>query len=389
MKSLSRDAHKITGQPMFGLLAKANELEAQGRRILHFEMGEPYFNSPPDVITAACDALHNGKTHYANSMGTSELRDAVCDFTKKELGYRPTRQQVLITPANAIIYFLIRCVVNHGEEVIYPDPGFPTYYATINFAGAKGIPVPLKEENKFRMSNIGQHIKKKTKLLIINSPNNPTGSVMTKEEIEETASIAEEADIYLLTDETYAKMTYDATHYSPSLRDQCRKRTILLNTFSKAYSMTGWRLGYAIGPEEVIEKMGLLLQTTISCVSPFIQHAGVTALSNKRVGEYNQWMVGVLRQRRDQIILGLNSLLGVSCLTPEAAFYAFPNITGTGLTSQQFADLMLEKAGVALLPGTNFGKHGEGYVRLSYATDKETIEEAIERMRLVIEELKI
>lgn len=384
MKGLARDAHKLEGQPMFRLLVKVNELEAAGRQILHFEIGEPDFSSPSSVVAAAKIALDEGKTHYVNSMGISELRDAVCDATEGELGYKPARSQVLITPANAVIYFVIRCVVNTGEEVIVPDPGFPTYYAAIKFTGVKPIRIPLKEENGFRMSpgDIRKCITNKTRLIIINSPQNPTGAVMTKEEIEEVASIAEEADVYLLSDETYGKMTYDVLHYSPSVKDQCRERTILLNSFSKAYAMTGWRLGYAIGPEEVIEKMGLLLQTILSCLPPFIQYGGIAALTDG--WRFTSLMMQQLRRRRDLIVSGLNSLPGISCLTPQAAFYAFPNITNTGLTSDQFANMMLEKAGVALLPGTNFGKYGEGYVRLSYATSEKVIEEAIEKMREVL-----
>lgn len=366
---------------MFKLLAKINELEAQGKRILHFEMGDPQFPSPEAVVEAAYNAMRAGKTHYVNSMGISELRDAICDYTEERLGFSPTREQVLITPANAVIYFLIRCVVNSGEEVIYPDPGFPTYHSAISFTGAKGIPVQLREGNQFRMlpGDIRDAITSRTKLIIVNSPNNPTGSVMTKEEIEEVAKIAKESDVYLLSDEVYDKITYDVPHYSPSIRDRCRERTILLNSLSKTYSMTGWRLGYAIGPEDVIEKMGLLLQTTISCVPPFIQHAGIIALTEGQM--YVDIMVDTLRHLRNAMVNGLNSLPGVLCLTPDGAFYAFPSIAKTGFTSQQFADLMLEEAGVALLPGTNFGKYGEGYVRLSYATHIQTIGKAIERMK--------
>lgn len=384
MKALSREAHNLVGQPMFKLLAKVNELEAQGRRLLHFEIGDLDFNSPPTAVMAAHKAMREGKTHYVNSMGIPELRDAVCDDTERELGWRPTREQVIIIPANAIIYFTIRCVANPDEEVIFPDPGFPTYYAAINFTGVRGVPVPLREQNQFRMSpdDIRQQITDKTRLIIINSPNNPTGAVMTKEDIESAASIAEGADVYLLSDETYGKMTYGAPHFSPSVRDRCRERTILLNSFSKAYSMTGWRLGYAIGPEEVIDKMGLLLQTIISCVPPFIQYGGVAALTAG--GRFTELMMEELRRRRDIIVPGLNSLSGVSCLTPDAAFYAFPNIAETGLSSEQFADIMLERAGVALLPGSNFGKYGEGYVRLSFTTSLETIERALEAIRGVL-----
>lgn len=386
MKALSRDACNLIGQPMFKLMARTNELEAVGRKILHFEIGEPGFMSPASVIASTSQALAEGKTHYVNSMGIRELRDAVCDFTEKDLGYRPTREQVLICPANAIIYFLIRCVVNRGEEIIIPNPGFPTYYAAIKFTSVKAVPVPLREENYFRMSpgDIRKRITDRTRLIVINSPNNPTGSVMTKEEIGEVASIAEDADIYLLSDEVYGKMTYDVSHYSPSIKDRCRERTILLNSFSKAYSMTGWRLGYAIGPEEVIGKMGLLLQTTISCLPPFIQYGGITALIDGQ--KFTKEMMEELRRRRDITVSGLNRIRGISCLNPEGAFYVFPNITETGLSSEQFANVMLEEAGVALLPGTDFGEYGQGYVRLSYAVSRPIIEEAIEKIGKVLGE---
>lgn len=386
MKGLSRDANNLYGQPMFRLLAEINELEAQGKDILHFEIGDLSFNSPTSVVEATYRAIASGKTHYVNSMGIPELRDAVAETIKQELGFKPRREQILITPANAVIYFLIRCVVNPGEEVIYPDPGFPTYYAAISFTGVKGVPVPLREENHFRMppDEIRKRIGKKTRLIIINSPSNPTGAVMTEEEIDEVAGIAQEAEVYLLSDETYGKMTYGVAHHSPSVKDRCQERTILLNSFSKAYSMTGWRLGYAIGPEEVIAKMGLLLQTIISCVPPFIQYGGIAALSDS---DFTLDMMQHLRGLRDTVVLGLNSLPGVTCLAPEAAFYAFPNITRTGLASQQFADIMLERAGIALLPGTNFGNYGEGYVRLSYATSRESINEAIEKMGGVLNAL--
>ena len=383
MKGLAVAASQLYGQPMFKVLAKVNELESQGKNILHFEIGEPHFPSPETVVGAACAALRAGKTHYVNSMGILELRDAIRNYIVKEKGFRPTREQVLVTPANAVIYLLIRCVVDPGGVVIMPDPGFPTYYAAAKFAGAVPLGIPLREANCFRMSpeDIKDSLTTNTKLIIINSPHNPTGSVMTEKEIYDVANIALLNDVYLLTDETYDKVVYDARHYSPAYKDECRERTILLNSFSKAYSMTGWRLGYAVGPEDVIAKMGLLLQTIISCVPPFIQYAGIPALADE---QYNRRMVGLLQQRRDEIVCGLNSLPGVSCLKPEGAFYAFPNIAGTGLSSDEFTNLMLDEAGVALLPGTNFGEYGEGYVRLSYATSKEVIEEAIERMRGVL-----
>lgn len=375
---------------MFELLAKANELEKNGQRILHFEIGDPNFDSLPDVVQAAIDALKEGKTHYAVSRGLPELRDAICSATEEELGFRPTREQVLVIPANAVIYFLTRCVVNPGEEVIIPDPGFPTYRSAIDFIGAKAIGVPLEEKNEFRMSpdDIRGKITNRTRLIIINSPQNPTGSVMTREEIENIAALAEKEDVYLLSDEVYQSVIYDRMQsWSPSLRDQCKERTVILNSFSKTHAMAGWRLGYAIGPEEVIEKMSLLLQTTISCVPPFVQYGGISALSaaNRpilldRVNE--------LRQRRDCLVKGLNNLPGVSCVIPKGAFYVFPNITKTGLTSEEFAQCMLEKVGVVLLPGTNFGCCGEGYVRLCYASvSLEAIKEGLGRMKAALDEI--
>lgn len=381
---LSDDAKNLYGQPMFQLLTKANELEAQGKRILHFEIGDLGFKSPPDAIKAACDALCLDKTHYVNSMGIQELRDVICDEVERELGFRPTRKQVLVTPANAVIYWVVRCVLNRGEYFAAPDPGFPTYLAVARATGTNLLPVRLKEENNFRMSpdDLGD-VFVWARLLIVNSPSNPTGAVMIEDEVEAIAKVAEKKNVWLLSDETYSKMIYDGRHYSPSIRDKCKKRTIILNSFSKAYSMTGWRLGYAVGPERLIAKMNLLLQTVISCVPPFVQWAGITALTDGR--EHNRRMLLDLRQRRNEIVGGMNSLKGVSCLEPEGAFYTFPNITKTGLSSQEFADLMLDRAGVALLPGTNFGQYGEGYVRLSYATARGNIAEAIDKMREVLE----
>lgn len=382
MKRLSKITNGLIGQPMFKLLAKVKEMERAGKKVIHFEIGDPNFDTPDPVIRAAKDSLDNRETHYTDSMGLWELRKEVCSFTEKNLGYLPSIGQVLIIPANAIIDFVIRCVVNPGEEVIFPDPGFPTYYSVINYAGMKPVGIPLKEENGFRMNpgDIRRSISNKTRLIIINSPNNPTGSMMTKEEVAEVAAVAEEHDIYLLSDEVYSRVTYDKIHYSPSIYDQCRERTITLNSFSKIYSMSGWRLGYAIGPESIIAKMGLLLETIISCLPPFIQRGGVAVLTSDQelVTRRNE----ELRHRRDILIKGLNSIPGISCLLPDGAFYAFANIKNTGLTGKQLMGLLLEKAHVAVLDGKYFGNYGEGYIRLCYAsTSIDVIEEAVDGVR--------
>lgn len=381
---LAESSHRLLGQPMFKLLSRARELERKGKKIIHFEIGEPDFKTPQDIIAGCQKSLDRGETHYVPSQGLWDLIEAVRNRTKKDLGFKPKPGQILISPANAVIYFLIRCAVNQSEEVIIPDPGFATYHSALNFAGLKSAAVPLLEKNNFRMnpSDIKKIINSKTKLLIINSPSNPTGSVMTKKEIEEVASLARKHNLFLLSDETYSQLVYNGKFFSPAAADKCLKRTIILNSFSKTYAMTGWRLGYAIGPEELIEKMTLLLQTIISCLPEFIQRGGVRALtaSQKPVRR----MLAEYKRRRDLIVKGLNSLPGVSSILPDGAFYVFPNIAKTGLTSEEFSELMLEKAGVALLPGTNFGQYGQGYVRLCYANSRKNIEEAIKRMRQVL-----
>lgn len=385
MKQLSKITDGLIGQPMFKLLSQIKEMESSGKKIIHFEIGDPNFDTPGTVIQAAKNSLDKGETHYTDSMGLMELRQEICAFTKKNLGFQPSVEQVLVIPANAIIDYIVRCVVNPGEEVIYPDPGFPTYFSVINYAGMKPIAIPLKEENGFRMSpeDIRKNITDKTRLIIINSSNNPTGSVMTKEEVKEVAAIAEEKDIYILSDEVYSLITYDKTYHSPSVYDHCKERTIILNSFSKGYSMSGWRLGYAIGPESVVAKMGLLLQTTISCLPAFIQRGGIAALNvdQRLIINRNK----ELKERRDALVKGLNSIKGFSCHVPDGAFYAFPNIKNTGLSSENLADLLLYKANIAVLSGNCFGKYGEGYIRICYAsTTKDIIEEAIRRMRDIL-----
>lgn len=377
---------RVQGQPMFKILARANALAAQGKSILHFEIGEPDFDTPPHIKEAAKKALDHGETSYVNSMGIPELRDAIQYATERDYGFKPGLDQILVANgANPLIYYIMRAVVNPGEEVMVQDPGFSTYYSAMSLIGVEPNLIPLKEENEFRMDpeDVRKSITPKTRMIIMNSPQNPTGAVMTKEEVEEMADIAEEHDVYLLTDEIYAKMTYDEEHHTPVLRDRCQERIIMLNGFSKAYAMTGWRLGYAIGPMDVIDKANLIQQTIVSCVAPFVQKGGAAAIRGDQgvVGD----MMADFTRRRDLVVEGLNSLPGVSCVTPQGAFYAFPNVTGTGMTSEEFCEIMLEKAGVALCPGSFFGDHGEGFVRLSYATSLQEIQEAMERMRAVLE----
>jgi aspartate/methionine/tyrosine aminotransferase len=388
MKGLSKASQYLLGQPMFKLLTRVQELERQGKDIVHFEIGDPDFATPGNIIHAACTALHNNETHYTSSMGLHDFRSAICETTKISRGFRPDIEQVLVTPgANIIIYYAIRCLVDPGYDVLLPDPYFPTYRSVIEFCHVNPIYVLLREENKFRMNpdDVRARITDKTRLIIINSPHNPCGSVMTREELEAIFDIAEEYDVYLLSDEVYSRMIYDLKQpfYSPACRDKCKERTILTNGFSKAFAMTGWRLGCAIAPEDVIEKMGLMLQTTSSCVSPFIQRAGIAAIKGPQDEVWN--MICEYQARRDLLVEGLNEIPGITCLKPGGAFYVFPNIQGTKMDDKTFSKVMLEEAGVALLPGSNFGEAGAGYVRLCYATNKTNIAKGIERMKRCLE----
>jgi len=389
VKHLSQAALNVKGQPMFKMLDKVQNMERAGREVLHFELGEPDFNTPPNIVEAACHALRSGDTHYTSSMGLYAFREVIQQATQISRGFRPDIEQVLITPgANTIIYLAVSCLVDQGEEVIVPDPGFPTYYSAIRYCGAIPITVPLHESNQFRLNpeDLRKRITPKTRLIIINSPSNPTGGVMTPEEIDEVAQIAEEHDIYLLSDEIYARMVFQGSSrfHTPAVLDKCRERTIIINGFSKAFAMTGWRLGVAVGPKEVIEKMGLVVQTIVSCVPPFIQQAGIEAINGDQSA-----IAGMLveyQQRRDVLVAGLSAIQGIQCIKPEGALYAFPNISGTGMSSEQFANFALENAGVALLPGTSFGTCGEGYVRLCYVNSLENIERAIGQLEQAMKE---
>lgn len=373
---------------MFQILAKAQELERQGKKIIHFEIGDPDFNTPVNIVDAACKALRQGDTHYTNSSGILEYKKVAADVTERSRGFKPDLDQILVTAGgNVQIYYGVACAVNPGDEVVIPDPSFVSYNSIIKFVGAKPVKVPLYEENEFRLNpdDVEDAITDKTRMIIINSPNNPTGSVMTEEEFRRIYEIAEKYDLYLMSDEVYARMIYEdsnTTFSSPSKYDRCKERTLVVHAFSKSYAMTGWRLGAVMGPAEMISKMGLLLETTSSCVSPFIQRAGIEALTGSQ--EPINKMIDEFRKRRDMIVDELNKLPEIRCLKPKGAFYVFPNIKETGLTSQEFADMMLDKAGVALCPGNYFGESGEGYVRLCYANSIVNIKEGIQKMSEVL-----
>ena len=381
MPELSKGAHRIYGEAAFEVLAKAQELERKGKHIIHFEIGEPDMETPKNIVDAGIKAIQNKKTHYTPSVGILELRKAIQDEVEKTRGYRPDLEQVVITPGlKPGIFFSMLAIVNPGEEVIYQDPGYPTYGSVSSFLGAKGVMIPLLEENEFRMNpdDIKKRITKKTKLIIVNSPQNPTGSVMTKSELDEIAMIAEEYDIFIVSDEIYSKMTYETKHYTPTARDKAKERTVLLDGFSKYFAMTGWRLGFMVAPKKMAQRLQDFLVSAVSCTADFTQWAGVEALTSDQ--SFISDMMKRFKEKRDRIIKGLNTIPGFSCLSPRGAFYAFPNIKKTGMSSQECADHLLYNAGVATLPGTAFGPYGEGYIRFSYANTLENIDLAIDKI---------
>ena len=382
MVQISEGANRIYGEAAFEVLAKAQELERQGKKVIHFEIGEPDIETPDNIAKAGIKAIKNKKTHYVPSAGVLELRKAVQDEVEKTRGYRPDLEQIVIIPGlKPGIFFSMLTIVNPDDEVIYQDPGYPTYGSVTSFLGAKGVIVPLLEENEFRMNpdDIKDRITKKTKLIIVNSPQNPTGSVMTKSELEDIAELAEEHDVFVVSDEIYSKMTYDTKHYTPTSRDEAKERTVLLDGFSKYYAMTGWRLGYMVTPAKMAERLQDFLVSAVSCTAAFTQYAGLEALTGNQ--SFITEMMARFKEKRDLIVSGLNSIFGFNCQVPKGAFYAFPNITETGMTSQECADHLLYNAGVATLPGTAFGLYGEGYLRFSYATTLENIDEAIEKIK--------
>jgi aspartate aminotransferase len=383
MVQLSEGAKRIYGEAAFEVLAKAQELERQGKNILHFEIGEPDIETPKNIALAGIKAIRDKKTHYTPSIGILELRKAVQDEVEKTRGYRPDLEQIVITPGlKPGIFFSMLAIVNPGDEVIYQDPGYPTYGSVTSFLGAKGIMLPLLEENEFRMdpNDIKEKITKKTKLIIVNSPQNPTGSVMIKSELEQIAELAEKHDIFVISDEIYSKMTYETKHYTPTARDKAKERAVLLDGFSKYYAMTGWRLGYMVAPVKMAEKLQDFLVSAVSCTAAFTQWAGIEALTGDQ--GFIPEMMARFKEKRDRIVDGLNSIPRFSCLSPKGAFYVFPNIIETGMTSQECADHLLYNAGVACLPGTAFGPYGEGYLRFSYATTLENIDTAMKRIKM-------
>ncbi len=382
----ARRMGQLGTETAFEVLARAKALEAQGRTIVHLEIGEPDFPTPDHIIEAGCRALRNGATHYTPAQGIPELREAIATDASTRRGIPYQADDVVVTPGGKpIMFFSILALVDEGDEVIYPNPGFPIYESMIEFAGGRAIPARFDEARDFAMDveQLCGSIGPKTRMVILNSPHNPTGGVLTRADLEQIAEAVQRYPrITVLADEIYSRMLYGGEHVSIASLPGMRERTIVLDGFSKIYAMTGWRLGYGLFPRELVAPITRLMVNSNSCTAASTQWAGVEALTGPQAP--SEAMVAEFHRRRDRIVAGLNEIPGLSCRMPQGAFYAFPNISGTGLRSRELADLLLQEAGVATLAGTAFGAFGEGYIRLSYANSLQQIDLALERIRAAL-----
>lgn len=372
---------RLGTETAFEVLAAARALEAQGREIVHLEIGEPDFDTPTNIIDAAVTALRSGKTHYTPAAGIPELRQAIARYVSDTRGVAVGPEHAVAVPGGKpIMFYVLLAVVEEGDEVIYPNPGFPIYESMINFAGGKAVPIPLREENDFRLDidEFESLVSARTKMVILNSPGNPTGSVLDADDLKAIARVAQEHDLLVLADEIYSRILYEGEFASITALPGMLERTVILDGFSKTYAMTGWRLGYGVMPEWLAEPVTRLMINSNSCTAAFVQYGGVEALNGPQDGPAE--MVAAFRERRDVIVDGLNAIPGFRCLRPKGAFYAFPNIRETGMSSKELEQFLLHEAGVATLAGTSFGAHGEGYLRFSYANSVANINKALERV---------
>ena len=377
----ARRMQDLGTETAFEVLAKAKALEKQGREIIHLEIGEPDFDTPKNIRDAATRAMNSGYTHYVPAAGIPELREAIAEHISETRNITVNPEEVVVTPgAKPIIFFSILACVEMGDEVMYPNPGFPIYESLIKFIGAKPVPMPLKEENDFALDTVDtvEKISDKTKMIILNFPENPTGGVLTKENLEAIADkVKDRDDLIIVSDEMYSRMIYEGEHRSIASLPGIKDKTVIIDGFSKTYAMTGWRLGYGVMPKNLAEKITQLMINSNSCTCAFSQMAGIEALRGpqdevKRMGEE-------LKRRREVIVSGLNRIEGITCKKPQATFYVFPNVKEVNMDSRKLPDFLLNKAGVATLSGTAFGEYGEGYMRFSFANSIPNIEKALTR----------
>ena len=386
---LADSMSRLGTETAFLVLAKAKALEAKGREIIHLEIGEPDFDTPKNIVEACKKALDEGYTHYNPSPGYPDLRAAIAeDINTRRKVKKYDWENVVVTPgAKPIIFFSLLATVNPGDEVIYPNPGFPIYGSVINWVGAKPVPIPLREENEFRMDvdEFKKLVTDKTKYVIINSPQNPTGGVLTRDDLKAVAEIALERDFWVLSDEVYCNIVYDGEHHSLVEFEGMENQLILLDGFSKTYAMTGWRAGYGLMPKELAKWVAQLQTNSNSCVNSFVQRACIEAIKGPQ--DEVARMDAEFKRRRDVIVDGLNQIPRFKCLRPKGSFYVFPNIKEFGIPSQKMEDFLMEEAGVAALTGTSFGKYGEGYIRFSYANSVENLRKALDKISEAVKKL--
>lgn len=378
---LAERMSRMGTETAFEVAARARALEAKGKPIIHLEIGEPDFDTPTHVRKEAARALDEGYTHYSNSTGILELREAIAEYAGRNRGLKFDPANVVVTPgAKPIMFYAIMALVEPGEEVIYPNPGFPIYESMINFLGGVAVPLQLSERNDFRidLEELESKVSDKTRLIIFNSPQNPTGGVLTRDDLKAIADLAIRHDIMVLADEIYSEIVYEGEHHTILSFPGMEERTILLDGFSKTFAMTGWRLGYGIFPPEMVPHISRLIINSVSCTSTFSQRAAIAALTGPR--DEIDAMLKAFRERRELVYEGLNKIPGLRCNLPAGAFYAFPNITDTGVDSRAYADYLLNEADVAVLPGTSFGAFGEGYIRISFANSADNLREAMRRI---------
>ncbi len=385
---LAKRMERLGTETAFEVLARARQLEAEGKSVVHLEIGEPDFDTPQNIIDAGVEAMRGGFTHYGPSAGMADIRAKYAEYFARDRGVACTPEQVVITPgAKPIIYFVITALLDEGEECIYPNPGFPIYESVINFVGGKAVPLPLREENDFSIDHdeLRALANPNTKLIILNSPQNPTGGLLSMDDLKVVAEVAKANDAWVLADEIYSHIVYEGRHHSILEIDGMAERTIVLDGHSKTYAMTGWRLGYGIMPEALSPVIGRLMTNVNSCTAAFTQVAGAEALLGDQSGA--EAMVKEFRVRRDMLVQALNDIEGVSCKLPGGAFYVFPNISELGVDSDEFQKRLLEEYGVSALAGTAFGAHGAGYLRFSYANSQENLREGVARMARFVEDL--
>jgi aspartate/methionine/tyrosine aminotransferase len=388
MMDIAERMGRLGTESAFEVLARARALERQGRSVVHLEIGEPDFDTPDHIKAAAKRALDAGATHYGPSAGLPELREAIAQHVAETRGIDVAADEVVVTPgAKPIMFFAILALVNRGDEVVYPNPGFPIYESVVNFVGGVPVPIPLTEATGFGfdLAELERRVSRKTRLIIINSPENPTGGVLEPADVGRIAELARHYRVPVLSDEIYRRFLYEGSFSSIASLPGMKPQTIILDGFSKSYAMTGWRLGYGVMPPALAEHMTRLMTNSASCTASFVQHAGVAALRGDDAPV--RAMVEEFRARRDLIVDGLNRIPGVTCARPRGAFYVFPNIKAIRRPSKEVATYLLEEAGVALLWGTAFGEFGEGYLRLSYAASREAIQQALEAMQKALARL--